>query len=232
MPLRHPSGVCIPPNDVFDRRHRGAANSGVSLSSRGMKGMTCPEALGTDGSVSYVPNQVMMPDRERESHPFLASVSNKPPGRPAKLSQLYPDNILMWDVTGIGPNYSSQYVTGYEVDSGGTYSQGSFIDPKRAARRYRNMAEITFYLTPDLYNDVPIYPGANRDIGPGSSSDGLRGNIRWRHGKQDMANFLFSDGTVRTMRITTGTPGTPGCKGDVLHKFLRPKAPSGFKPNG
>jgi hypothetical protein len=34
------------------------------------------------------------------------------------------------------------------------------------------------------------------------------------------------------MRITTGTPGTPNCKGDVLHKFLRPKAPAGFKPNG
>jgi len=112
------------------------------------------------------------------------------------------------------------------------YKNGSMSDGKKAARRYRPMAAITYYLTPDIYNEVPIYPGRNTEIMPGTSAEGLRGNIRWRHGRNDSANFLFADGTVRNMKITTGTPGNADCKGEVLHSFLRIKPPSGFRPNG
>jgi prepilin-type processing-associated H-X9-DG protein len=75
---------------------------------------------------------------------------------------------------------------------------------------------------------VPIDPGTNKETK--SPSDGQSGNIRWRHGKDDQANFLFGDGTVRTLGITKGAPGSANCRGDCLHKYWRPKAPPGFVP--
>jgi prepilin-type processing-associated H-X9-DG protein len=176
---------------------------------------------------------VAMPDREWESHPFYMSISNQALGvKPARLSQLYSDNILMWDVTGIGPTFGSQYVVGYELDFGGPgYSYGSLSDPKKAYLRYRSFADEQYYvpLTSPLRNDIPIFPGSNKEVMPGASN-GQRGNVRWRHGQNNAANFLFADGTVRTMKMTTGTPGKPDCKGEVLHKYFRLKPPPRYKP--
>src|SRR5205814_2126329 len=99
-------------------------------------------------------------------------------------------------------------------------------------KRYREMAADPAYIPPlgPLGNEIPIKASqaTNKEIGSG----GLPGDIRWRHGKNDTANFLFSDGTARSMKITTGAPGTPACRGDALHKFFRIKAPAGFKPQG
>ena len=56
----------------------GAANSANSISSRGMKGLTCPAGLSTDRGVSYAPNMVAMPDREWELGQHTTSGGNNP----------------------------------------------------------------------------------------------------------------------------------------------------------
>ena len=101
-------------------------------------------------------------------------------------------------------------------------------NPRQAWRRYRDLAYLWGGAGGALSNDVPIAPGTNKEV----AVAGQEGNIRWRHGNNDQANFLSADGTVRTMKITTGTPGTPNGRGDVLHKFLRIKTPAGFVGNG
>jgi prepilin-type N-terminal cleavage/methylation domain-containing protein/prepilin-type processing-associated H-X9-DG protein len=204
----------------------GAANGASGLSSRGMKGLTCPTALGTDRGVSYTLNMIAMPDREFELFQHTLSGGVNPwPIPPAHFSKLYSDNILAWDATEIPPTFGSQYVVGYEID------KGSFQNPRRAFQRYRDMAAIPGVIPPGdkLDNEVPIFPGTNQEA---TSSPEQRGNIRWRHGNNDRANFLFTDGTVRTLKITTGTPGLPNCRGEVLHKYFRIKSSAGFKLNG
>jgi len=129
------------------------------------------------------------------------------------------------ELSNVDPAYSRQYVTGYYVDN------GSFALNRQSYKRYRGMAANPNYIaTGDaLSNEVPIAPGTNKDV---TQNDTQRGNIRWRHGKDDDANFLFADGTVRTMHITKGTPGQPDCRGDVLHRLWRPKDRPGYKANG
>jgi prepilin-type processing-associated H-X9-DG protein len=132
----------------------------------------------------------------------------------------------MWDVTevnGTGPSYGSQYVVGYEIDG------GSFLSTKIPPNRYRQIADDPNYIPigDPLRNDVPILPGSNREATVGVN-DGQAGNIRWRHGNQDAANFLFADGTVRTLKMTTGTFGQANFKGEALHKYFRIKTPPGF----
>jgi prepilin-type N-terminal cleavage/methylation domain-containing protein/prepilin-type processing-associated H-X9-DG protein len=204
----------------------GGDGSGISTSSRGMKGLTCPADLVSPGSLSFTVNMIAMPDRQYEKHTLVASHVN-PVITPAKLTQLYNDNILMWDVTVLA-SLSSQYVVGYEVGSSpGAFASGAFSNPQLPYNRYRPWA-VDPYINPDRANDVPIYPGSNREVMAGFDN-GQRGNIRWRHGSDDSANFLFADGTVRNLKKTTGTPGTANCKGEVLNKFFRIKPPQGFK---
>jgi prepilin-type N-terminal cleavage/methylation domain-containing protein/prepilin-type processing-associated H-X9-DG protein len=205
----------------------GGANSASGLSSRGMKGLTCPTALSTERGVSFAVHPIAMPDREYEQGSRIVSgTSVNPIITPARLTQLYPDNALAWDVNEIPPTFGSQYVVGYEIDG------GSFLNYKQAYKRYREMAADPNYLPQagPLGNAVPIKASqaTNKEIGSG----GLPGDIRWRHGKNDTANFLMADGTVRNWKITTGVPGSANCKGDALHKYFRIKAPAGFQPQG
>jgi prepilin-type processing-associated H-X9-DG protein len=208
----------------------GAAN-GQGLSSRGMKGMQCPTALGPTGGIAYVPNMLMIPDRSFETAFSIGNASNwlKPDGlKPSKFGKLYSDNILFWDAAEIPPTYGSQYVVGYYV------ANKEFYNGKQSYRRFRDMAANPGFIAPGSVdaNETPIDPGTNKDVTPGLNGDTQLGNIRWRHGKNDSANFLFADGTVKTMKITTGTFGQPNFKGEVLLKYFRPKSPMGAKPTG
>ena len=75
-------------------------------------------------------------------------------------------------------------------------------------------------------NDKPINPGSNLE----ADAPNQAGNIRWRHGKNDQANFLFADGTVRTLNITRRFTDTNyvDAAGDCLYKLWRIKAPAGY----
>jgi len=217
-----------PDNSIVDA-------SGNEIASRFMKAFSCPEGHDPEAGCDFGTNMVIFPEMNNETYPASQSVNTKAPFgcKPLKVTQTYPDNILIFDQTeiavGIDPPYSRQYVCGYGIDL------ASFQNPKQAFKRYRQMAADAAFVTPGskLANDVPIDPGPNRDTkAPGAVTDPTVGNIRWRHGANDSANFLFADGTVRTMKITKGTPGSPNCTGDVLHSHFRPKAPQGFKPVG
>jgi len=209
-------------------------NNDGSTSTRFMKAFMCAEGHDPDNGCDFGTNMVAMPELNWESHPFNASTSN-PIIRPAKFTQLYPDNILMFDATELidtSPPFARQYVCGYYVDG------GSLAIPQQAYLRYRTMADARGQLgaTSPLRNERPIDPGKNKDCQSAlsGSGDGEKGNIRWRHGKEDAANFLFQDGTVRTLGMTRAYNPAIGTnnRGDVLHSMWRIKSPPGFQPRG
>jgi len=203
-------------------------NNDGSTSTRLMKAFACPEGHDPEAGCDFGANMVAMPDQIWESTALNRS-SNNPVIRPAKLNGLYADNILLFDAAELydtDPAFSRQYVVGYNLDN------SSFGDPKRARQRYRDLAGV-FAGTASLRDDLPIYPGTNKDCQSNNRSDTQKGNVRWRHGNQDQANFLFQDGTVRTMGITKGAPGTVNSRGDVLRKYFRLKWPGDVtKPTG
>jgi prepilin-type N-terminal cleavage/methylation domain-containing protein/prepilin-type processing-associated H-X9-DG protein len=214
-----------PDNSVF--------NADGSISSRFMKAFACPEGHDAEAGCDYGTNMVAMKELSWERSSFQYNTNYKKFGcRSAKTTGLYPDNILLFDMTeiagGIDPPYSRQYVCGYGVAGGSLQTE-----KLQAYKRYRTMAADTNYITPTdaIGNDKPIDPGPNKETkAPGAVSDPTVGNIRWRHGKNDAANFLFADGTVRTMAMTVGFDAADGTKGrgEVLYKYWRIKAPPGF----
>jgi prepilin-type N-terminal cleavage/methylation domain-containing protein/prepilin-type processing-associated H-X9-DG protein len=222
-----------PDNSIVDA-------NGNETSSRFMKAFACPEGHNPDAGCDFASNMVIMPEVNWDGA-FGAANSNynlRAFGiKPLKVTQVYYDNILLYDATElVDTDFSRQYVSSYDLDKDGPpyggAAGGSFANAKKAYLRYRPMADIpgNYPMPGPLMNDQPINPGANQDAVT-SKSDGEKGNIRWRHGKEDQANFLFADGTVRTMKITTGKYGQANFHGEVLHKYFRPKAPQGFTAN-
>jgi len=210
-------------------------NNDGSTATRFMPAFACPEGHDPNAGCDYGSNMMAMPEYNWESFPANQSQNFVKYGcKPLKQTQLYPDNIILFDATelvDIDPPYSRQYVTCYDLDKK-TFSQN-----KNCFYRYRTFAayyESQGLLGAAFLNSVPIDPGPNVDCRTSlNGSDNSRGNVRWRHGKNDLANFLFADGTVRTMSITRGTPGSPSFKGgEVLHSYFRTKAPQNFIMKG
>lgn len=200
-------------------------NADGSRSTRFMKMFSCPLGQNPDAGCDFGSNMVAMPELNWENSTTNKSLVN-PVIKPANLRQLYPDNILLWDATELGqvdPPFSRQYVCGYDVD------KGILSRPKQARQRYRDLQGV-LATAPTLSDNNFIDPGPNKDIT--TSASGLAGQIRWRHGRNDTANFLMADGSAKTMGITTGNAATFNAKGEVLRKYLRIKWPSGFKPTG
>jgi len=202
---------------------------------RFMEAFACPQANNRNAGCDFVSNCVIMPwyvlEYGNDKHningalPAGASLAigiSKPP-RP---NGVYPDNIILFDGCELGnvdPQFSRQYVTSFDLDSHSTnnFFTGTFSQPKKPTYRYR--AAKDYSANPALGDGYPIDAGPNQDSGVSNA----RGNIRWRHGRNDLANFLFADGSVKTMKITKGY-GTPGVTGEVLRKYFRPKIPPGY----
>ena len=139
--------------------------------------------------------------------------------RPAQLSKLPPDVIVLWDACELPPNYDRQYVCGYEVD-------GALYEDNATTPQFRWRGLNTDPTDFQVSDQFPIDPGPNVDSG----LTGTRGNIRWRHGKnKDQANFLFADGSVKSMFMTKDY-GLPSVRGEVLRRYFRPRPPVGFQP--
>lgn len=201
-------------------------NADGSRSTRFMKMFSCPVGQSPDAGCDFASNPVAMPELNWESAPLQRTGARNPILKPATLRGLYPDNILLWDATELGqvdPPFSRQYVTGYDVDN------GSLMNPKQSFKRFRD-TEGLLASDASLSDNNYIFPGPNRDII--TSASGLAGQIRWRHGRNDSANFLLADGSAKTMGITKGNPATFNAKGEVLRKFLRIKWPGGFSRTG
>jgi len=194
-------------------------NSDGTRTTRFMPAFNCPTGLNRDAGCDFGTNMAIMPDLRYETL-FYPHQRNKPV-RPAAQTRVYPDSIVMWDAIELPPRFDKQYVCGYDVD------RGLLADPKTYPEfRYRGTRYGGARPDPDLDDEMPIHAGPNVD--DPSQPDGV-GNIRWRHGRNDEANFLFADGTVKTMGITRNDD-TPLVKGDVKRFMLRIKWPAGFTP--
>jgi prepilin-type N-terminal cleavage/methylation domain-containing protein/prepilin-type processing-associated H-X9-DG protein len=205
-------GKGAPMNNVI------TASNGMQLT-RFMEAFACPTANNRYAGCDYVCNDTIMPWQYRHVlNAAYAHPRNRFITKPARATGVYPDNIVLFDACELGdvdPPFTRQYVTCFDLD------QKQFADPRYPTRRYR-IASAKHDANPNLGDGYPIDPGPNNDSG----ASGTNGNVRWRHGRNDTANFLFADGSVKPMKITKGF-GTPGVTGDVLRKFFRCKPPQG-----
>jgi prepilin-type N-terminal cleavage/methylation domain-containing protein/prepilin-type processing-associated H-X9-DG protein len=216
-------------------RGKGAPMNNVITASNGMKitrfmeAFSCPAANDRYAGCDFVSNAAIMPWQYHEVlTPSYRHPRNWRVAKPAKASGVYPDNIILFDGCELGnvdPPYSRQYITCFDLDEPvGSGFPKYIADPKKPRYRYRGVLTGSDANDPKLGDNFPIYPGPNNDSG----LNGAQGQIRWRHGKNDTANFLFADGSVKSMGITKGY-GTPQVKGEVLRKYFRPKVPSGYE---
>lgn len=159
----------------------------------------CPGAPDGAARSSYVCNMVAMPDKDYEEDWVKYSGTNQPVLQPAQLGKLYPHNVLLFD-TGAVINSEAMYVTGYDVDyqyfidPGDTQARFFRGDDPYSANKYRGSA-------------LPVITekDQNRDwVDPGDGSFTpkypFQGNIRYRHNGDRMANFVFADGHVESLR--------------------------------
>ena len=196
-------------------------NTDGSRSTRFMAAFNCPQGLNRDAGCDFVSNPVVMPDREFERKATF--IVSRQLLKPASSKSLYPDNVVLMDGAELSignPPYGRQFVTGYDIDGGRLVNSNT-----QPLFRFRGM------LTP---SGTSPHDGTLADPGPNTESDaassGLIGQIRWRHARNDTANFLFADGSVKSMKITTGF-ATPNVRGELTRAMLRPKAPAGYKVN-
>lgn len=203
------------------------ANDGSTMT-RFMEAFSCPMAQNRIAGCDFVANGAVMIQKDREmglsGHP-----QHKLRTKPQKPTGVYPDTILLWDGPEIAPNFETQYVISYTIDAAPNTEKASadglLASPKKSTWRYRGLSKST-----DLKNyggNNPIYPGINEDVN-GGNVDQTAGGIRWRHGRNDTANFLFADGSVKAFTITKNWDTTP--RGDLLRKYFQSKLPPGYNP--
>ncbi len=208
-------------NGIYDN---STSLPGGGRTTRFMEFFECSVANRRDLGNDFGANPILFPTESEAKQTIDSHSKNYRVTRPAKFGQLYPDTILIYDAAEVAPNYSTQYLHGYDLDG------GNLSDSKKVTLRYRELAQATYEVSdPDYYqygNDAFINPGVNKDVGaPGVT--GQNGNVRWRHGKNDQAVFTFADGSAKTMRITKDF-GKPNASGEVYRKLFRPKLPAGF----
>jgi prepilin-type N-terminal cleavage/methylation domain-containing protein/prepilin-type processing-associated H-X9-DG protein len=213
----------------------------------------CPEGLTRDqfrNVIHYAQNSVAMPDIPglevpEENHPDVIS--------PAKLTQLFPDNALIWDTPRwLDGNW--QYV---EVSPGFYRSfidYGAFQHPFEPEYRYRRKDGDDFAGTPGYQLiDSIRQAGTPTSAGGGNQDDTLNngfvywrniGTVRWRHNGDTAANVGFADGSVRTLKWSPkkveymATPpwphflgGFPSVESEFKRYMIRIKFPSNRKPS-
>lgn len=192
----------------------------------------CPSAISRDIGVDYVPNAAVMVQKDLEAG-LSGHTINRLRNSLARATGVYSDTALLWDAPEIisssvfEPNRKTQYVISYQIDATpGTpkavsQAGGLLATPKKVSWRYRNVsAPDRINFPADWADHTPIYPGRNEDVSVANSSQ-TAGGIRFRHGANNEANFLFADGSVRTHGMSTGT---------LLRKYFRSKLPPGFSP--
>ncbi|MGF1635230.1 MAG: type II secretion system protein [Phycisphaerae bacterium] len=197
------------------------SNYAESLDDRFMKAFSCPAGQRETAGTDFGTNMVIMPNKLYEDTGFLGSAGWKLKA-PKRATDVFPDNIVMWDATEIPPDFDTQFVTSANIDS------NSLLNPADTGARFRQDDDNLISFTDGrLSGQYPMHPGSNQD-------NGTDANVRWRHGDNDRSNFLFGDSSARSAAITTGEVGsdTSAAKGDILRKFLRPKYRGEMGPIG
>jgi prepilin-type processing-associated H-X9-DG protein len=203
-------------------------NTDGSRSTRFMAAFNCPTGNNRDAGCDFGTNPVIMPDLRFEiaTGPHAASPAfrGRRLTRPATSKSLFGDNVVMFDAAELSfgsEPFSRQYVTAYDLDGGRLMQPNTTIG---AQMRFRGLVA-----SGNAQDD-----GSLADPGPNVESDGATtgqiGQLRWRHGKNDTANFLFGDSSVRPMRITTNF-ATAQVRGELTRGMLRPKPYPGYRIN-
>jgi prepilin-type N-terminal cleavage/methylation domain-containing protein len=195
---------------------------------RFMAAFSCSLGLNREGGCDFGGNPMVMPDGLWEGYgryalaqwsPMVAAGDHVRIKKPAQVKQLAADCAIIWDATEIPSDYSTQYTCSFGVD-GGRLAFGHLYPNLR----FRDGPDSR---DPEVGDHTFIQPGPNNDIGATEDSNYDDANIRWRHRKNTMANFLMGDWSVRTMRITTNY-GTPNVQGEVVRRNIRPRKPQSF----
>jgi prepilin-type N-terminal cleavage/methylation domain-containing protein/prepilin-type processing-associated H-X9-DG protein len=193
-----------------------------SRSTRFMAAFNCPIGQNRDAGCDFGSNPVIMPERQYET--TQTTFKSRQLLRPASSKSLFNDNIVLFDAAELAfgsEPFTRQYVTAYDID-GGRLMQPNSISG--AQQRFRGLT-----VSQTLADGTFIDPGPNTES---DGSTGLQGQIRWRHGRNDTANFLFADCSVRPMRVSrVGGSGGKYETRDVTRGMLRPKPYPNFRLN-
>jgi prepilin-type processing-associated H-X9-DG protein len=195
---------------------------------RFMQAFNCPSGQRRDAGCDFGSNQLVMPAAAFEFQQGATVPAEQQLRVPARAGQVKPDVVIMWDATEIPPNYNTQYVTGFNVD-GGIHGLGIAGGSLRFSgfRFFRGQAPNG---DAEVSDDGIVKAGPNID----GAGEFWEGNIRWRHSRNKSANFLFGDGSVRTITIPKlsdpTNPNSIPTAGELRRRQLRPTAPSGFRP--
>ena len=207
----------------------------------------CPEGLNISESAShYGTNITAMPDYDNEVRGFPPVVAGTGVGRkaqaplPARATQLYPDNALFWDTalysraTPVAP-YVFYAISA--VDSpylAGQYPSYGTPNPIGISSRYRESNDVfqelpdegdnypTFFLAPGVlgWNGADLHNSDLVENASGQVVVNRWGNLRYRHGDNDLLETLFADGSVRNLRLSSRVPHPAG-DAYSFHEFKR-----------
>ena len=196
--------------------------------------LKCPDAdLAYTHIVGYVVNMVIFPGKHYERQ----ALGNPNVIPPAKLNQLFPHNILIWD-TSVSPGLENNvgYLLGADVDE-----THRFWSPDVPQYRYFDPADVYGRIPPGIYgNNRPVkFPTSWRNIDPQDpEGDGpgypYQGNLRFRHAKETAVNVGFADGHVESIKGKMNgdkTMSKSGTGHDALRKYFMMKWPAGIPRN-
>ena len=213
----------------------------------------CPEVppgnYANPFPTSYAMHPVIMPNYEAE----LAgqAFGNAGLGRggitsPAKITQVFPDNIIGWD-SGAGgwelipdaANYA--YVMPLNmVDS--CIDNEALIQPRSPGLRYRNRGDDPYEGDPTLeeagicYFPKPAGFKFNKDYANDEVWNGQADNLRFRHSKETEANVMMGDFSVQTFKLDVNknkkhpTLGTGSYYVDLKRRQLKIRRPAAITP--
>jgi prepilin-type N-terminal cleavage/methylation domain-containing protein len=222
--------------------------------------------------VSYMANPIAMPNPVFEANPtgstsnarnprhvygFSTGVSSSAaypntasnPLRPATLTQLYPDNVLLWETTmdNNPPTFTPWFPWLFNVNWGVSgIDEGRLLNPSATSLRFRSKGR------PDPFQNFPnramhssiamptrasiITPGApvpdiNGDSYLGLITPYMIGGARFRHRKDTICNVFFADGSIRGLVLTNKVEyvsvlGYESRASDFKRYMLMPKFPT------
>lgn len=201
---------------------------------RFMAAFNCPMGNNREAGCDFIANAAvfLIYDLEKPTASnAYAHAINKRLARPPTDKLVPPDSVIIWDgpeLAFLSDPFTRQYIASYRIDVPNYPSGrgGMLADPKTPSARYRGISDASDPTRGDSY---PINPGPNREVSAGG--DDATGNIRWRHGRNDSANFLFADGSAKTLPINKRIGAAAHeFKGEVTRKMFRIKLPPGYSP--
>ncbi|HEY7089248.1 MAG TPA: type II secretion system protein [Tepidisphaeraceae bacterium] len=201
--------------------------------------LQCPSAAQAyEHVVGYAASMVLMPRLDSE---IPDTPAKQPVLKPATLSGLKPssEKILIHD-TAVMPGMENNigWAVNYDVDFFAGFGSGRFTNPAFPQYRFFDPRDIYMRVGSGAYsNNMPVAfytgwrnkdPGQDNEFGAGWFP--CQGNIRFRHGNNNVCNALFADGHAAGMSAKFLPDGSIDTH-EVLRKYFMPQWQTGIKRN-